>query len=446
MIGGDLLEVADRVLGRLPGDAEAEVTVIAGTEALTRFATSFIHQNVADDVRRVNLRVAVGGRVAAASATQTDDRALDALVRSATDAAGLQPVDPGWPGLAPPAEAPAVEHWDEPTAVAAPDERARRVRAFVDAAKGLETAGFCSTGGEVTAFANSAGQRLTGRATTAALDGIARTPTSDGSGRAASAALGDIDGGVIGTDAMRRAHDAADPTDLEPGRYEVVLEPACVANVLSFLSIFGFNGRAVEEGRSFVRLGERQFDSAITLRDDVGDPMATGLPFDAEGTPKRRLDIVRDGTSVGLVHDRRTAKALGGESTGHAVEGARAFGALPLNLVLAGGGLSRDELIRQVERGVLVSDFWYTRILDPRTQVVTGLTRNGVWLIEQGRVTRPVQNLRFTQSYVDGLAPGAVRGIGSEQQLVPGGTFGLGAYAVPSLHLASWNFTGGARG
>jgi predicted Zn-dependent protease len=444
--GDELLAVADRVLSRVPASAEAEVTVTGGTEALTRFATSFIHQNVADDVRRVSLRVAVDGRVAAATASQTDDAALDSLVRSAIDAAGLQPVDPGWPGLAPPAAAPPVEHWDDATAAADPAERASRVRGFVDAARGLETAGFCSTDALVTAFANSAGQRLSGRASVAALDGISRTPSSDGSGRAASAALRDLDGASIGAEATRRARDSADPTDLEPGRYEVVLEPGCVTNVLSFLSIFGFNGRAVEEGRSFVRIDEGQFDPAINLRDDVADPISTGLPFDAEGTPKRRLDIVKDGTSVSLVNDRRTAKALGAESTGHAVEGAGAFGALPLNLVLDRGSQSRDELIASVERGVLVTDFWYTRILDPRTLVVTGLTRNGVWLIENARITRPVQNLRFTQSYVDALAPGAVRGVGSDQELVVGGTFGLGAYAVPSLHLASWNFTGGARG
>jgi predicted Zn-dependent protease len=150
--------------------------------------------------------------------------------------------------------------------------------------------------------------------------------------------------------------------------------------------------------------------------------------------------------TTSLIHDRRTAKALGAESTGNAVAGAGAFGALPANLVLEGGSSSPDDLIAGVERGVLVTDFWYTRILDPRTLVVTGLTRNGVWLIEDGKVVRPVTNMRFTQSFLDALGPGAVRGVGSDQTLVGGATFGLGAYVVPSLHLASWNFTGGAKG
>ncbi len=440
------LDVCERVLQLVGTDAEAEVTVTTGIEALTRFATSFIHQNVADAVQQVHLRLAVDGRVAEATTNQTDDDALSRLVRSTLDAAGLQPVDPGWPGLAPVADALPIEHWDDATASAEPIARAERVGSFVSAADGLESAGFCSTEGVDVAFANSGGQRLSGRSTSALLDGIARTGTSDGSARAASVRLSDLDGSLAGADAVRRARDSADATDLPPGRYEVVLSPSCVVNLLGFLAIYGFNGRAVEEGRSFARLGEEQFDAAVTLADDVGHPDAVGVAFDAEGTPKRRVELVRAGVTTSLIHDRRTAKALGAESTGNAVAGAGPFGALPANLVLEGGSSSAEELLAGVERGVLVTDFWYTRILDPRTLVVTGLTRNGVWLIENGRIVRPVTNMRFTQSFLDALGPGAVRGVGSDETLVGGATFGLGAYVVPSLHLASWNFTGGAKG
>jgi predicted Zn-dependent protease len=444
MNADQLLDACDRVLARVGDSAEAEVTASSGTDALTRFATSFIHQNVADAVSRIHLRVALDGHVAEAFGNQTDDDALDRLVRSATEAARLRPPDPGWPGLTPPSPAPEVEHWDEATAAADPAARAERVGAFVAAADGLETAGFCSTEGITTAFANSAGQRLAGRSTTAILDGIARTPTSDGSARAASVRLSDLDGAAAGEEATRRARTSADPTDLEPGRYEVVLTASCVSNVLGFLAIYGFNGRAVDEGRSFAKIGEAQFDPSITLVDDVAHPLTTGVPFDAEGTPKRRTELVREGVTVGLVHDRRTAKALGAESTGHAVEGAGAWGALPSNVVLEPGDRSEDALVGSMERGLLVTDLWYTRILDPRTMVVTGLTRNGVWLVENGKVSRPVSNLRFTQSYLEALGPGAVRAVGSDAELVSG-VLG-GTWAVPALHLASWNFTGGAKG
>lgn len=441
----ELLDVCERVLARIGADAEAEVTAAAGTNALTRFANSFIHQNVADDERRIRLRVALDGRVADAYANQTDDEALDRLVRSATEAAGLRPPDPGWPGLAPPAPAPSVDHWDQATAEADPASRASRVGTFVAAAGGLETAGYCSTAGMLTAFANTVGQRLTGRATSAALDGIARSGSSDGSGRAMSMRVGDLDGSAVGAEATHNATGAANPSDLEPGRYEVVLSPWCVGNILGFLTVYGLNGRAVEEGRSFADIGKVQFDPAVTLSDDVTHPRALGMPFDDEGTPKSRTELVSAGVTMGVLHDRRTAKALGTQSTGHAVAGSGEFGALASNLVLEAGAATRDELIGSIERGLVVNDFWYTRVLDPRTIVVTGLTRNGVWLVEDGRIVRPVSNLRFTQSYVDALGPGAVRGVGSELTLV-GGLFGGGGWPVPWLHLGSWNFTGGAKG
>lgn len=444
---------AERVLDLVTeqaGPAEAEVTVRRGIDSLTRFATNFIHQNVAEEVSHVLLRVALDGRVASGALDgPVDDGTLRRLVADVVAAARIAPADPDWPGLTVPtpasdAGAPPIGHWDEATAAGTPDERARRVRDFVDAAGGLETAGFCSTSAITVAFANSAGQWLTGRGTTANLDGIARTPTADGSARRVSVRLAELAGRPLGERAAGKARSASDPTDLSPGRYEVILEPECVANILSFLLVHGFNGRAVEDGRSFVRLGETQFDPSITLRDDVADPDMVGIPFDIEGTPKRRRDLVSAGVTSGLLHNRRTALKAGAESTGHAVEGGGTWGALGANLVMTAGAKTADELIAGVDRGVLVTDFWYTRILDPKTQVVTGLTRNGVWLIERGRIVRPVTNLRFTQSFIEAFAPGAVRAVGAERALLFGGWDSV--YLVPTLHLASWNFTGGARG
>jgi predicted Zn-dependent protease len=442
------LELADHVVALArarAADAEIEVTVRQGSEALTRFATSFIHQNVASEINHVLIRVALDGRNASTSVDgPADDESLGRAIDNVLEAARVRPPDPDWPGLAPREGAPDVDHFDEATAAATPDERARRVRAFVDAAGGLETAGFCSTTTVQLAFANSAGQRLAGRGTAAEIDGIARTPTADGSSRRVAVRLADLDGRAVGERAAGKARTASEPTDLAPGRYEVVLEPDCVANILSFLLVAGFNGKSVEEGRSFARVGETQFDRSITLRDDITDPGTLGVAFDIEGTPKRPLDLVHDGVTSGLLHTRRTAKAAGVESTGHAVEGGAAWGALGANLIIAAGDRTVDQLVAGVERGVLVTDFWYTRILDPRTQVVTGLTRNGVWLVEDGRVVRPVTNLRFTQSFVDALGPDAVRGISAERALVLAGWDSI--YLVPSLHLASWNFTGGAKG
>jgi predicted Zn-dependent protease len=213
--------------------------------------------------------------------------------------------------------------------------------------------------------------------------------------------------------------------------------------MLEFLFQHGFNGRAVEEARSFVRIGELQFDPAITLVDDAMDRLQLGVSFDAEGTPKRRVELVRAGVTSAVLHTRRTAASAGAESTGHATEGGTGLGALPSNVVLAAGDRALDRLVGEMARGLLVTDFWYTRILDPRTQVVTGLTRNGVWLVEDGRPVRPVRNLRFTQSFCEALAPGAVLGVSAERaRIVPDPGV---AYLVPSLRLRAWRFTGGAR-
>jgi predicted Zn-dependent protease len=425
--------------------AEAEVVVDRGLAALTRFANSFIHQNVAEEKSHVLLRVALDGHVATVALDgPLDGEHLTRLVDNAFDAARAQPLDPGWPGLTQPTRTVPIDHWDEATAFATPDDRAQHVADFVAAADALQTAGFCSSHSSLVNYHNTAGHVVVGRTTSASIDGIARTATSDGSGRHASFRLADLDGARVGARAAQKARASSKPTDLEPGRYEVVLEPDCVGNILSFLLVHGFNGKAVEEGRSFVRLGEAQFDPAITLRDDVTDPLTVGIGFDVEGTPKKPLDLVRDGVTSGILHNRRTAKAAGTESTGHAVEGGGPWGALGANLNLAGGSAIENELIEGVERGVLVTDFWYTRILDPRTQVVTGLTRNGVWLIEDGKIVRPLTNLRFTQSFLDALGPGAVRAASRDQALIFAGW--ESRYVVPSLHLASWNFTGGAKG
>ena len=428
-------EVADDVLELVAGRAEAEVAVFAGRFALTRFANSHIHQNVADDHVGVRIRVVADGRMASSSTNRADTDGLDRLVEGTLEAARLRPVDDGWPGLCPPAPAPEPGRYDAATHRAWPQERAEVVAAFLGAAPDLVGAGFCSSGGQEVAFANTAGQRLVGRTSSATVDAIHRSPTSDGMGWQAATRLAELDGARAGGVAAAKARAGSEPVGLEPGRYEVVLEPSCVDDMLYFL-LDGFSAKTHGEGRSFVRLGEPQFDAAVTLCDDATHPAGNGLVFDAEGTPRRPLDLVVGGVSSALVHDRRTAARAGTESTGHAVVGGESFGPMALNPVLAPGARAPEELVASMSRGLLVTDLWYTRTLDPKTSVVTGLTRNGTFLVEDGQVVAAVRNLRFTQSYADALAPGQVLGVGSDLRLRPSGAL------VPSLHLASWNFTG----
>ncbi|MFG2163988.1 TldD/PmbA family protein [Micromonospora chersina] len=459
-LAGRVVELVRRLAG--PG-AEAEVVVTRADLALTRFANSFIHQNVAESGTTVRLRLHADGRTAAGSGSLVDPDGLTALVERTLAAARLCPPDPAWPGLTPPAPVPSGAAVDEATAAASPDERAARVRAFVDAVDGLEAAGYCRTAYRSGAFANSAGHSAVGRAAEAAMDGIARTGGADGVARQSADRLADLDGGALGARAAAKARAAADPVELPPGRYEVVLEPAAVADLLQNLAWYGFNGKRYAERQSFAEPGAAQFDPAVTL---VDDPLhASGLPYDLEGTPRRALPLVEAGTTRAVAHDRRSGAEAGTGSTGHGMVGASTFGPLPHNLRLlstgaptevAAGRLSAGvtgavadpdtaALVAGMARGLLVSDFWYTRVLDPKQLVVTGLTRNGVWLVEDGVPTRAVRNFRFTESYPRALGPGRVLGLGRAPVRQPDRVDGSW-WEAPALRLASWNFTGGASG
>jgi predicted Zn-dependent protease len=362
----------------------------------------------------------------------------------------LRPRDPEWPGLGGPAPLVSTGNPDDATAHASPADRAAAVAAFVEAAGGLSTAGYVQTSSSTAVLADTAGQHVRGAATSAACDGIARLSGADGVARSASRRFADLDPTALGARAAAKARAGVDAAAVEPGSYAVVLEPAAVSDVVAGLATGQFNGKAVVDGTSGLRLGEQQFDPAVSLVDDAAGPDATGLPFDTEGTPARRTELVRAGVPVGLTTDRRVAATLGGASTGHASDTSATSGPVAGDPALAAGsGGTVDELVAGLERGLLVSDFWYTRVVDPKRSVWTGLTRNGVWLVEDGRVVAPVSTLRFTQSYLEALAPGAVT-VGSVVDPQPGRltmTYaGTNRFAVPALRLAAWNITGNASG
>jgi predicted Zn-dependent protease len=441
-----LSDIAERVLAHVDSGAEAEVTITQGHEALTRFANSYIHQNVAEDGALVNLKVVMDGRVASSTTDRMGAESLERLAAQTMEAARLQPVDQDWPGLTPPREVPPLEHWDQGTAEASPADRARLVKEFVGAGKGFEAAGYCQTTATSVVFANSAGHLTEDRFTNATLDGIHRDGAAAGSGHAASVRLADLDGESVGGLAFRRAKASLGAVDVKAGDYEVVLAQECVATIGMFMAFYGFNAKSHLEGQSFVKLGEQQFDPGFRLIDDATAKEGLHVGFDSEGSRKGPLVLIDGGVSSALAHDRRTARKAGTETTGHALDFFGGyFGPIPTDLVVAPGPLSEDELVSSVDQGLYVSTFNYCRVLDPKTLVVTGLTRNGTFLIENGRVTTPVTNLRFTQSFVVALAPGQLKGVGSDERHADS-EFGAGFVHCPSLHLGSWHFTGGALG
>jgi predicted Zn-dependent protease len=468
-----VIEIVRELAGR---SAEAEVNVRHDAEALTRFANSTIHQNVASAATGVRLRLHADGRTAGGSTTVTGADGLRALVERTLAAVRVSPVDRSWPGLAPPAplrlsaghpgsgeRSGLAFGFDEATARADPAERAERVGDFVRAAGGLETAGYCRTVYVSAAFANSAGQAVEGRTAEAAMDGIARCDGADGVARLAAARLADLDGAVLGARAAAKARAARGPAELPPGHYEVVLEPDAVRDLLENFAVFGFDGKAHHQQQSFAELGKEQFDPSVTIVDEpLGsrEEPAADLPFDDEGTPRRPLVLVREGVTAAVTHDRTSGALAGAASTGHASPASRSWGPRATHLRLEAAPLpgaapgtggtgsiadSARPLVAGMRRGLLITDLWYTRVLDPKALVITGLTRNGVWLVEDGEVTSAVSNVRFTQSYPRALGPGRVLGIGAETVLLPE-SWGRARYAAPALHLAEWNVTGNASG
>ncbi|TNM60169.1 TldD/PmbA family protein [Streptomyces sp. NP160] len=468
--------VTERVLDevRRQGGSGVEATTRADLHrlALTRFAGSGIHQNTEDERTTVHLRVALdGGRSASVSTTRTTTMALAELVTAALAAARLSPRDAAWPGLSGPGSAPAGAGPDDATAAAGPAERAALVAAFVEAAGGLETAGYAQTTVLTSAIADTAGLHASATSTGAVVDGIARAlpaaagdaaagpsgdPSfrADGVGRAAARALADLDPAALGARAARRALAQAAPAQpLRRGELPVVLEPSAVLDVVAGLLGSTFSGRGLVEGTSGVRLGEQQLDPALTLLDDPLAPGSTALPFDVEGTPARRTELVRDGVPRAVTTDRRTAAALRGShpqlpATAGAHDASDTWGPVAQAPVLSPGGSgSVDDLVAGLEHGLLVCDLWYTRLAEAKRSVWTGLTRNGTFLVRDGEVVGPVGVLRFTQSYLEALAPGAVL-VGSDAEALPRAlTFGAAGTArvvVPSLRLAGWNVTGGA--
>jgi len=242
----DLDALARRTLDLVAGRAEAAVTARDVREGLTRFARSFIHQNVGDQRVTLTLDVARDARTASSTTTDTTDDGVRRLVESTLDAAAVQPVDADWPGLAPPTAAAGDPdgHFDGPTAAAGPVMRADVVAAFVAAGEGLEAAGYCETVAIREVLVNSRGHRIAGSVTSAAVDGIHRLGRSDGSAAARSPRLSDVDGHALGAMAAAVARRGGDAIELPAGRYEVVLEPRSVAYMLDFLTVYGFNARA----------------------------------------------------------------------------------------------------------------------------------------------------------------------------------------------------------
>src|SRR4051795_13193085 len=444
--GRDALALAEAALALAMHDGvtEAEALVTSEDSALTRFANSEIHQNVAETNVAINLRVVVGKRVGVASTSRTDPEGLRRLADQAVAIARVVEELDDWGGLPRPTEIrPTPAAYSPMTAAATPEFRAEAARAVIGAADdaGVIAYGSFSTGLESMAVANSHGARASGTRTTSSLITVSMGP-GGGTGYAEAAAVdaSTIDPAALGREAAGKARATADAVSVEPGDYPVVLEEYAVVDLLDMLGYLGFSALAVQEERSFAEPGRRIGSDLVTIVDDGYDPAGLPLPLDFEVGAKQRVSLVEAGVCRSVVYDAQTAARAGVASTGHGLPAPNPWGPFPLNMVMAPGTASREDLIAGLDRGLLVTRFHYTNPVHPKLAIVTGMTRDGTFLVEGGRIVGPVRNLRFTQSYLDALA--GVAAVGRERKALKGF---LGGAVVPAVRIEGWTFTGGTE-
>ncbi len=435
-------EITDRILAGSPAD-QTEVVILAGDSALTRFANSTIHQNVAETDAEVRIRVVLGRKVGVATTNNLTDEALTRTLDTALTIARLQPENPDFQSLPGPQPIPEVTAWSEATAACTPEQRAKGAGTICLLAReaGVTASGALTTAVFEVAVANSLGVFAHFATTYADLNTVIMSDTSAGYAAALALDVNDLDFEALGREAVDRCRRGQNPRSLEPGEYTVILEPYAVQDLVQMMSWTGFGAVPFQEGRSFMsgRLGQQIVDPRISIWDDGLDPAGIPLPFDFEGVPKQRVDLIERGVARGIVYDSYRAGKEGKASTGHALPAPNAWGPFPLNIFFSPGDSSVEEMIANTERGIYITRFWYTRPVEPKQVIITGMTRDGTFLIDKGEIAYPVKNLRFTQSYLEAL--NHVAAIGREPRLLIG-MGDIGRDSVPALKLDRFTFTG----
>ena len=419
---------------------ETDIYLSVQDQSLTRYASNSIHQNVSHSNALLHIRAVVGKRQGRATTNDLSDDGIRKMVEQARQSALLIPEDPDFNGLPTPGTPPVVAAYDEATADCSPKARAQVVGAVCRKAadQGLSASGAYRTGTQEMAVMSSQGARAYHAGTFSGLIITTMSDTSAGWAKGGSWRLSDIDVELLADDAISKTMRGRGPRPVEPGMYTVVLDPYAVDDILESLSMYGMGAQIVQDGRSWMNgvMGQCAMSPLVSIWDDGTNPEGWPVPFDTEGVPRQVVDIVKDGVVGGPVHSSYTAGKEGRDSTGH--QAYFTGGPLATNLLMREGNDTLDGMIASTKRGLYITRFFYTRLAHSQGCVMTGMTRDGVFLIENSELSYPVKNLRFTQSYVDALA--GVEAVGKDRKLVLN-EYGF-ATLVPALKLRSFNFTG----
>jgi PmbA protein len=460
-------DIFDRIK-KLSSADEVEVLFSGGRFALTRFANNTIHQNVAEENHTVSVRTVFGGRTARAFTNKFDEESLRQVVRSAESLAKVQHADSdllpmpdsaeafGSAGADRTGESP-VSTRVQPsrhfvgTAGITPELRAEGVKKIVGVAEkhGLTAAGVFSSGESVEGIFNSRGLSNWHTQTSAEVSVTMIAADSSGWQKANSPDVANLDPLVLAEIAAKKALDSARPREIPAGKYTVILEPAAVLDIVGFM-FWDYSGMAILDQRSFLsgRIGTKLFGDNVTIWDDVAHPLQTGSPFDGEGVQRQRVGLVENGIVKRVVYARATAERMKRSehkdkvgvinATGHGFALPNEMGEMPLNIVFApvGNPQTVEQMIASTERGVLVTRLWYIREVEPFEKMLTGMTRDGTFYVENGRVQGGVRNFRFNESLIHMLS-------NVEAMSVPVRSCGEESFdmVVPAMKVKEFNFT-----
>ncbi len=420
---------------------ETEALLSHGEENLTRFSDNVISQNVARNTDSLTIRVHLGKKVGRATTDKFDNDSLKRAFNMAKSVASQQDENPDLLTMLGPSEFLQSNAYYPDTVAFSPEERAETIAKLVkEAARSKGNgAGIFSTGCESVAIGNS--KNLFGyfQSSSAALSLTVDIEGASGWAEDTQRDVSNIDADRVMNTAIRKAKDAQNPIQIEPGEYTVVLESAAVSDFMMFLAYESFGGLNYNEGRSFLsgRLGEKILGDNITICDDAYSDLNPGLPFDFEGAPRQSLTLIENGIAKAVVHDRITAAKANTVTTGHSLPQPNSSGPFPLNLELAAGDSNLAEMIKSTDHGILVTHFHYANVLDPVEVMLTGMTRDGTFLIENGKISKPIINMRFTDSIVKAF--NQVELISKER--IASEAFFAGSFVVPALKISKFNFS-----
>ena len=387
----------------------AQASIRIGEFGLTRFANSSIHQNVLEKNAELAVKVIAGKRIGYAATNRLDEKSICGIAKKAAEFARHSQENPDFTSLPHAKPIKDANTFDGHTAFYTPEERAEDVSGMVCEAErfGAKAAGAISTGYQEFAIMNSLGVEAYNIRSQANLSTVMTAESGFGYADRASINVMDLNPVPAAAEAAARSCESRNPISVEPGEYDVILMPYAVAEFLDFLAYTGLGARSVQEGRSFMsgKFGQQITGKNITIWDDGLNSAGLPIPFDSEGVPKQHVQMIVDGVAKGVVYDSYTAHKEGKESTGHAAPGGDEESAepMPINMFMAPGDATVPEMIAETKKGILVTRFHYTNVIHPILTIITGMTRDGTFLVEDGKVTKPVKNLRFTDSILERL-------------------------------------------